>query len=171
MQTKDQKKQLVKDLTEELKSSKAVVFSDFKGLTVKNMTALRKELREKDVSFQVLKKTLLNLVFKDAKVEMDAQKMEGQIAVAISQKDEAGAARIIAKMAETSGNLKIVGGMLDKNILSKAEVEALSKLPGKEELLAQLVRTFNAPISGLVNVMAGNIRNFVQVLKAIGEAK
>lgn len=171
MQTKEQKKKIVKDLAEKLKSSKAVVFSDFKSLSVKNLTALRRELREKDVDFQVLKKTLITIALKDAGIEMDAKKLEGQIAVAISAGDEVEAAKIIAKAAKANENLKIVGGLIGKNVLSGQEVLVLSKLPGKEEMLARLVGTINAPVSGFVNVLAGNLRGLVQVLKAVGESK
>ena len=171
MQTKIQKKELVKDLAEKIKASKAVVFSDFKGLSVKNMTALRKELMAKGVSFQVLKKTLLTIALKDAEIDMDARKLEGQIAVAVSKEDEVEAAKIIAKMAKANENLKILGGLLGKDILSQEEVTNLAKLPGKKEMLGRLVGTLNAPVSGFVNVLAGNLRGLVQVLKAIGEIK
>ncbi len=171
MQTKAQKIELVKNLAEKLKNSKAVVFSDFKGLTVKNMTELRSELSQKGVDMKVIKKTLLTIALKDAGVELDATKFEGQIAVAVAREDEVEAAKIIAKMARLNENLKIVGGLLGKKILSKEEVVALSKLPSKEEMLGRLVGTLNAPISGFVNVLAGNLRGLVQVLKAVGESK
>jgi len=97
--------------------------------------------------------------------------MEGQIAVAVSSGDEVEASKIIAKMAKVNENLKISGGILGKKILSREEVMALSKLPSKEELLAKLVGTLNAPVSGFVNVLAGNLRGLVQVLKSISEVK
>jgi len=171
MQTKQQKKELVKDLAQKIKDSKAVVFSDFKGLAVKDMTSLRRELREKDVDLQVLKKTLMTLALKDAGIEMDITKMEGQIAIAVSSNDEVEAAKIIAKAAKVNENLKIAGGVLGNKVLSQEEVVALSKLLSKEELLAKLVGSLKSPISGLANVLAGNMRGLVQVLKAISESK
>ena len=171
MQTKSQKESIVKDLTEKLKNSKAVVFSDYKGLPVKNMMALRKELRKEGIDFNVAKKTLMNRAFKNAKIEVDVEKMEGQLVLAISGTDEVSAAKILAKTAKENENLKIIGGTLGVNFLEKEEVMALSKLPSKDELLAQLVRTINAPVSGFVNVLAGNIRNLMNVLKAVAENK
>ena len=171
MQTRQQKEQLVKDLAEKIKDSKAAVFSDFKGLTVKKLTDLRRELREHGVDFQVLKKTLITIALRDAGIEMDAKNLSGQIAVAVSVGDEVEAAKIIAKAAKANDNLKIVGGLLGKSVLTDEEVVALSKLPGKDELLAKLVGTLNAPVSGFVNVLAGNIRGLVQVLKAVSEVK
>ena len=171
MQTKDQKKQIVADLTEKLKSSKAVVFSDYKGLPVKDMMALRKELRKEKIDFRVTKKTLIGLAFKNAKIDADVKNMEGQLVLAISLEDEIAAAKILAKTAKTNENLKILGGTLGVKFLEKEEIIALSKLPGKDELLAKLVGTINAPVSGFVNVLAGNIRGLVQVLKAVTDNK
>jgi large subunit ribosomal protein L10 len=171
MQSKEQKKKIVNDLAEKIKSAKAVVFSDFKGLKVKDLTKIKKELREAGVSFAVFKKTLISIALKVAKIDLDAKEMEGQIAVSVSRDDEVAAAKIIEKFAKTSENLKITGGILETKIMSIEEVKALAKLPGKDELLTKLVGTLNAPISGFVNVLAGNIRGLVQVLKGISEAK
>jgi large subunit ribosomal protein L10 len=171
MQTRSQKKEIVKALAHEIKESKAVVFSDFKGLSVKNMTALRKELRGQGIDLKVIKKTLINIALKDAGVNMNVKEMEGQIALAISQEDEVMAAKIVAKAAKANENLKIVGGILGKDALSKEEIIALSKLPSKEELLAKFVGTINAPVSGFVNVLAGNLRGLVNVLKAVADSK
>jgi len=169
MQTKEQKAKLISDLAAKLKASKAVVFSDYKGLKVKDMTMLRKELRAEGIDFQVLKKTLMNVAMKEAGIEMDVKKLEGQIVIAISSGDEVMAAKLIAKAAKANENLKIAGGILGTKELSVAEVNALAKLPTKEELLGRLVGTLNAPVSGFVNVLAGNLRGLVQVLKAVSE--
>ena len=170
-QTKVQKEVIVKDLVEKLKSSKAVVFSDYKGLNVKDMTTLRRDLRAEGVDLQVLKKTLMQIALKDAGIEMDVKKLEGQIAIAVSSRDEVAAAKIIAKLAKVNENLKIAGGILGTKELSAEEVNALAKLPSKEELLAKLVGTLNAPVSGFVNVLAGNMRGLVTVLKAVADKK
>lgn len=171
MLTRKQKEKIVKNLAEEIKVAKSVVFSDFKGLPVKDMAVLRRQLREKEVKMQVLKKTLLTIAFKEAGIKINAKELEGQIAVAVSPKDEIEAAKIIARTAKTNKNLKMVGGFLGKNVLSAEEIKALAKLPSKEELLARLVGALNAPVSGFVNVLAGNMRGLVQVLKAISETK
>lgn len=171
MQSKEQKRELVKDLAKKLKDSKAVVFSDYKGLPVKDMTVLRRELKASGIELKVLKKTLISLAMKDAGIEMNVKKLEGQIALAVSGKDEVVAAKIIAKAAKANENLKIVGGILGIKELSAAEVNALAKVLSKEELLAKLAGTLNAPVSGFVNVLAGNLRGLVQALKAISETR
>ncbi len=171
MLNKEQKKDIVKDLVEKIKSSKAVVFSDFKGLSVKDMTNLRGELYENQADFMVVKKTLINIALKEAGIDMDVKKIEGQIALAISQQDEVVVAKILDKVAKANENLKIVAGILGDNVLSDQEVQALAKLPSKEELLAKVVGSINAPVSGFVNVLAGNIRGIVQIIKSISEKK
>lgn len=171
MLTKEQKKQLVKDLTEKFKASKSAVFADFKGLPVKDLSALKKELRSAGVEFKVAKKTLFSLASKEAGVEFDFKKLEGQIAVSFSKEDEIAAPKIVDKFAKTSEHLKISGGFLKSKVLTIEEVKALAKLPSYEEMLAKLVGTLQAPISGFVRVMAGNIQGLVQVLKAVSEKK
>lgn len=171
MISKDQKNELVKNLTQKIKSSKSVVFADFKGLGVKDITELRRELRKSGADLKVIKKTLLNVALKDSGIGLNAKTLEGQIAVAVSQTDEVAPAKIIDKFSKTRENLKLAGGVLGTKILSIEELKALAKLPGKEELLAKLVGTLNAPISGFVNVLAGNLRGLVQVLKAVSEKK
>jgi large subunit ribosomal protein L10 len=169
MQTKDQKKQLVKDLSDKIKSAKSVVFVDFKGLRVKDLALLKKELRKENITFQVLKKTLIQRALEETGAKMKAKDLEGQIAVSVSDRDEVAPAKILATFSKKSENLKILAGILGAKELSADEVKNLAKLQGKNELLANLVGTINAPISGFVNMLAGNIRGLVQVLKAVAE--
>jgi large subunit ribosomal protein L10 len=169
MQTKKQKEEIVKDMTSKAKKAKAVVFSDFKGVKVKDLTALKKDLRKEGVDFKVAKKTLINIAFKEAGIEIDTKEMEGQVAVSISTQDEVAAAKIIEKFSKVNQNLKILGGVLENKLMSIEQVKALAKLPSKEEMLGKLVGTIQAPISGFVNVCAGNLRGLVQVLKGISE--
>jgi len=169
MLKKEQKKEIVKKLAENLKNSKSVVFLDFRGIPVKHLTMLKKELRQEEISMLVTKKTLMNLALKKADIAGDVKKMEGQIALSISQKDEVIPAKIIDKFSKINENLKIVGGILAMKMMSSQEMKALAKLPSKDELRAKLVETLNAPISGFVNVLTGNLRGLMQVLKAISE--
>jgi large subunit ribosomal protein L10 len=172
MLTKQQKIELVKGLTEKIKASKSSVFVDYKGLKVKDATDLKKQLREAAVEYVVVRKTLLDLALKNAGVEnVDIQSMEGQIAVSLSNADEVSAAKIIDKFAKTNQNIKMLGGVLGSQVMNENEVKALAKIPSKEELLSKLVGTLNAPVSGFVNVLAGNLRGLVQVLNAISESK
>jgi large subunit ribosomal protein L10 len=171
MQTRQQKELIAKELVEKLKEAKSVVFSDFKGMTMKDIAKLRKELRSESISFKVVKKTLMDIALKKAGIETSIKGMQGQIAIAISAKDEVAAAKIINNFSKSNKSLKMTGGVLNGAMLSNEEVIALAQLPSKEELLAKFVGTINAPVAGFVRALSGNISGFVRVLKAIAEAK
>jgi large subunit ribosomal protein L10 len=172
MLTKQQKIELVKDLTEKIKVAKTAIFVDFKGLKVKDSTDLKKALRAEGVDYVVVRKTLLDIALKNAGIEeISTKTMDGQVALSLSNTDEVSGAKIIDTFAKTNENIKMLGGVLGKQVMTAAEVKALAKIPSKEELLAKLVGTLNAPVSGFVNVLAGNLRGLVQVLNAIKEQK
>lgn len=172
MLTKNQKIELVNELTEKIKVAKSSVFVDFKGLKVKDLTELKKTLRASGVEYVVVRKTLLDIALEKAGVEGASVKtMEGQVAISMSNTDEVSAAKIIDTFAKTNENVKMLGGVLAAQVMSAQEVKALAKIPSKQQLLGQLVGTLNAPVSGFVNVLAGNLRGLVQVLNAISEVK
>ncbi|MBU1131567.1 50S ribosomal protein L10 [Patescibacteria group bacterium] len=166
--TRQQKEQEVKKMIDELKNSKAVVFTTFDGLNVENNQELRNKLRNERVTYQVSKKTLLKMALKDFEVEgLDIDRLKGSVGVAASADDEVIAAKILANFAKVHEQLTIDGGILEGRYIGKEKVIELSKLPSKLELIAKTVATINAPISGFVNVLAGNLRGLVNVLSAI----
>jgi len=171
MLTKDQKKELVKNLSSKIKDGKVLIFSDYAGTTVGKMKDLRDELRASDSSYKITKKKLIDLALKDAGIEASVLDLEGQIGIAIGKGDEVSAAKVLAKFAKENKNFKILQGVLENKVISDKEVLSLATLPNKDELLAKLVGTINAPISGFVNALAGNLKNLVGVLKAIGDTK
>ncbi len=159
-------------MAESAKEAKALVFSDFKGVSVKDISAIRGELRKSGSRFQVLKKTLLNIALRDAGIAVDARKLEGQVGVAFST-DEVSAAKVIADYIKANKDLKlsIVGGALEGKALSADEVKALAKLPSKDELRGILAGTLQAPIAGFVRALSGNLSGLVRVLSAVAEKK
>ena len=170
--SKIQKQEIFRDLNEKIKKSKSVVFAGFNSLGVKDNEILRSKLREEDSEYYVAKKTLLDLALKENKIEVDTKSLEGKVAAIFSYEDEVASAKILGnflKDKEKEGKIFFLGGVLDGRFLSRVEVEALSKLPSKNELYAKLLGSLNAPVSGFVNVMAGNLRSLVGVLKAISE--
>lgn len=172
MLTKNQKIELVKELSEKIKGAKSTVFVDYKGLQVKESTELKKSLRAAGAEYIVVRKTLLDIALSGAGIEgANIKSMEGQVAISLSNTDEVSAAKIIDTFAKTNPNVKMLGGTLGVQVMTAAEVKALAKVPSKEQLLGQLVGTLNAPISGFVNVLAGNLRGLVQVLNAVKEQK
>jgi len=138
---------------------------------VAKMKNLRDELRKNDSSYKITKKKLIELAFKNAGIETDVKNMEGQIGVAIGNADEVSAAKVLANFSKENENFKILQGVLENKVISGEEVIALSKLLSRGELLSKLVGLINAPVSGFVNALAGNLRNLVGVLKVIGDTK
>jgi len=148
-----------------------MIFSDYTGTSVAKMKNLRDELRKNDSSYKITKKKLIELAFKNAGIETDVKNMEGQIGVAIGNADEVSAAKVLANFSKENENFKILQGVLENKVISGEEVIALSKLLSRGELLSKLVGLINAPVSGFVNALAGNLRNLVGVLKVIGDTK
>lgn len=172
MQNKAQKETIVKAAAEKAKDAKAIVFANFKGVSVKDITVIRRELMKNGSSWQVFKKTLLDRALKDAGIAVDARSLDGQVGVAFSS-DEVTAAKVLAdfKRANKDSTLEIVGGALGQAALSIQAVKALALLPSRDELRAKLVGTLQAPIAGFVRTLSGNITGLVRVLGAIEKQK
>ncbi len=166
-QTKEQKQKVLKALKEKIAKQKAIFFVDFAGLKVKDMSDLRKKIRGVDGEFKVAKKTLMGIAFKDAKIDIDAKKLPGELALVLGYKDEASPAKLIWETSSRNQNLKILGGFMNNKLMTKEEVEFLAQLPGRDELLAKLVASFASPMSGFLNVLQGNIKGIVYVLTRI----
>ncbi len=172
MTTKEQKKETIKNLSDRFSKSKAIVFLGFQGLSAKDNIELRKKLRGENVDYKVAKKTLIKKGLEDAKVLGDNDlDLEGSVAVAVGYDDEVAPARLSSEYSKTNKKLKLLGGFIATKYMDAKEIKALALLPGKDQLRAQLVGTINAPVSGFVNVLAGNMRGLVNVLKAAGEKK
>lgn len=157
--TREQKSVVMERLTQSFKGAKSVTFADYKGLTVPQADALRAKAREAGVEYIVAKKTLLTRAAKEAGYELDAKVMPGMLGAAFSAEDEVAPAKVLGDMGKTT-SLTLVGGIFEGTFVPKEKVEALSKLPGKLELLAMLVGTLNG-VPGA----------FVRALNAIREQK
>jgi len=169
--TKNQKNEVVKDLTENLKKSKMVVLTDFKGLKVKDVTELRRELSNNKSACQVVKKTMMNLAFKEAGINYDASDLPGNIIGLSFDYDESLApVKIVAGFGKTHDKMAILGGIYQNAFLTAAEVKTLATLPNREQLLGQLLGTMKGPITGFVTVISGNMRGLLQVLNARRES-
>lgn len=166
--TKDQKKQIIEDLKNNLQRQTSVVFVNYKGLRVKDIFALRKILKKEGIDFCVVKKTLIDLSLKGAGLgNISARNLEGQIALAFGYSDEAGPAKHLYNFSKINKSLKLLGGILMKNFIDETGILGLAKLPSKQELLAQAARALNAPLSGLVRILNGNITGLINVLGRI----
>jgi len=159
--TKSQKQKIVEDLKEKIARQKAMIFVDFTGLKVKDLSNLRKKLRTADNEIKVVKKTLLGSAFRERDFKIDIEKLKGELAIVFGFKDGLSLAKMIYQFAEANPNLKILGGFFEKKFREAEEIITLAQLPTREELLAKLVGTIFAPVSNFVNVLQGNIKGLL----------
>ncbi len=170
--TKQQKELDVKQLKDRLGKIKAAVFTNFDGLSVKEATELRNELRARGIEYTVVKKTLLKVALKQAGLDnISIDEYRGGLGMAFGYEDEIAPAKTLYTFAKTHPALKLIGGIYNKQAMNKAEVLQMANLPSKEELLSKLVWLLNYPMSGLVTVLSGVMKNFVYALQAIKDKK
>jgi large subunit ribosomal protein L10 len=162
---------MVDEIQERLTKVQGAVVTDYRGLNAGEMTALRKELREAGIEFKVLKNTLTILAAEKAEMNDLIPLLTGPTAFAFGYDDPVAAAKIISEFAKKNKNLEIKGGILEGAVLDPAGVESLADLPSREVLLAMVMRAMQGPLSGMVNVLQGNIRNLVYALEAVRKQK
>ncbi len=170
--TRVKKAEILKELVDTMKDAKSVVFADFQGLSVKELKALRKQMREKGVSYKVAKKTLISIAAKEnGYPEIPDELLAGPIGAAFSMEDEISAAKIIHQFSKKYTNLKLRGALLEGRVLSISETMALATLLSKEELISKLIYLVKYPIQGFHGVLNNTLAGFVRVLDAIKEQK
>lgn len=167
----EKKKQTVAELTEKLKTATAGVFVDYCGLSVAEDTQLRNEFRKAGVEYAVVKNTMTRFAANQVGFEALDPILNGPSALALSFSDVVAPAKIISEFAKKHEKLEIKAGFVEGKIIDIKEVKALAALPSKEVLIAQVLSGFNAPISGFVNVLNGNLRGLAVALNAIAEQK
>ncbi len=165
-----EKKVIVEELAKKL-SAPSGVFVDYKGITVAEDTVLRRDLRAAGVDYSVVKNTLTRLAAKEVGLDGLDEILNGTTALAVSTTDMIAPAKILSKFAKDNEKFTIKMGFVEGKVITPAEVDALAQLPSKEELIAKALGGLNAPISGFVNVLNGNLRGLVVALKAIAEKK
>ena len=167
----NEKKQIVAELTETLKNAQAGVLFDYRGLTVDEDTKLRNDLRAAGVTYHVVKNTLTRFASKEVGLDELDPVLHGPTALAVSSTDAIAPAKVLAKFAKDNDVVSIKAGFVDGKVIDVKGVEELAKLPSKEELIAKLMGSLNAPVSGVVNILQGNIRAMAIALNAYAEKK
>lgn len=148
----ESKKQVVAELNEKITNATAGILVDYQGLTVEEDTNLRRKLREAGVEYKVIKNTLINLALEGTGLEDLRGCLEKPTAIALSS-DEVAAAKVIGDFSKSNDKLEVKMGFLDGAVMSKDEVIALGKIPGRETLIAQAVCGINSPLTKLVVVL------------------
>jgi large subunit ribosomal protein L10 len=164
--TKIQKVKIVEELTEDLKRQKSLVLVSIAGLKVKDLSGLRRKIKEVGGKLKVVKKTLLKLAFEKMKLKLP-EDLTGEVALVFSFGDEILPIKRIFEFSKENENLKILSGIFEGKILEKEKIIEIAELPTRDELLARLVGSISAPISNFINVLQGNIKGLIQVLTQV----
>jgi len=170
--SRDRKKTLIAEYRQQYAESAGVVFADYSALTVAQMQVLRRRAREQNGRVFVVKNTLLNGVLKEAQMESPEGLLTGPTIIAFCHQDVPPLAKLFrdyAKEMTEEGHFIVKGGLLEGRFLSVAETLTVADLPTRDELLAQVLRTINAPATQAVGVVASGIRQVLNVIKAYAD--
>ena len=147
------KQPVVAEISEAVKDAQSVVLVDYRGLTVEQDTALRKQLREAGVTYKVYKNTMMNFAFKGTDFEALAPYLEGPSAIAISTTDATAPARELANFAKTADKLEIKAGVVEGTFYDASGMQAVATIPSRDELLSKLLGSLQSPITNLARVL------------------
>lgn len=168
-----QKEQTVAGLREIIAASKGAILTDYRGLTVADVTNLRKKLRENKAEYHIVKNTLFKLAL-GTEISPELEKLlVGPTAIVFAQEDIVAPAKAVLDfvVAARKPEVKVKGGYLDGKVYDVAQVTAISKLPPREQIVAQLIGTLNGPVSSLVGTLDGILGEFVRTIQSIADKK
>lgn len=164
--TRQQKEQIVQDLKDKLSRAKALIFADYKGLTMKQLSDLRSKLTDVQGEFTITKNTLLQRSLPTS-YQLPATDLQGPTATLFAYDDEISPVKLLVKALKDAGLGKIKLGFLGNQSLSESKILQLASLPTKDELWGQTVAVLAAPLQSMVSVLQGNLRNLVYALSQI----
>lgn len=164
MLTKQQKIELLENLKNDI-SNPAIVFVNYRGLKVAEISDLRGQLHAAGMGLTVSKNTLLRRALSDAGVEVPAEILDEPLAYVKGAEDEVSVSKLVNTFGTSHENIEIMGGLVGGQFVTADQVKYLATLPGRDELYAKVVGSIAAPLSGMVAVLGGNLRGLVSVLK------
>ncbi len=165
------KSKVVDELKEKISRSNLVVITDYLGYSVKQMTELRKKLRAEDAEMTVVKNTLIERAVVASGLDDLKGHLKGPTVVVLGYKDTVTPLKVLVKFVKDAEKGAIRVGAVDKKVFGSKDLEAISKLPSREILIAKVVGGLQSPISGFVNVLQGPVRKLVYALDAIKAKK
>ena len=160
MMNKEQKKSYIADMTNQFENSKAVMVTHYQGLTMPQLDELRTQMREHGIIFKITKNKITKLALEKTKCKELSNLFTGPTAVAFGE-DAIMSARILSKFAKDNENLKVIGGLMDNEILDQAGVEKVANLPTLDEARANIIGILNASASKIVSILLAQDRKSV----------
>ena len=171
MKTREQKAQEVSELSEQIGKASNAFLIDFKGITVPQVTELRKQVRQANSGYVVVKNTLALIALKDSPIINMKEQFSGPTAIAYNSTDAVVLAKALTKFAKDVPAVQFKGALLNGQVVPANEIQNIANLPSREELVAKLLFMLQSPIRGLVTVLQANIRNIAVVLDQIAKQK
>jgi large subunit ribosomal protein L10 len=168
---RDDKAQAISEFNESIGKATNAFLIDFKGITVPQVTELRKQVRETGSEYVVVKNTLALIAVKDSPLKTLEKQFTGMTAVAFNRTDAVALAKALTKFAKDVPTVQFKGAMLNGQIVPAAEIQNIANLPTRAELVSKLLFVLQSPIRGLVTVLNANIRNLAVVLDQIAKQK
>lgn len=168
---RNEKAQAISEASEGIGKATNAFLISFKGITVPQVTELRKQVRETGSSYVVVKNTLALIGVKDSPLTKLSEQFKGETAVAYNASDAVALAKALTKFAKDVPAVQFKGAMLGGQIVPTAEIQNIANLPSREELIAKLLYLMQHPIRGLAVVLNGTMRNFAVVLDQIAKQK
>ncbi len=168
---KNQKVEVINNLKDKFQRAKGVIMTEYKGLSVNDITELRGKLQNIACEYKVVKNTLTRLAIGEMGIEGLKDFLNGPTAIAFEYGDTVTPAKIIYDFQREHENLKVKVGVLGKKILSQTDIKSLASLPSRDVLISLVLARMKLPISGMVNVLGAPLRKLVNVLDAISKQK
>lgn len=167
--SKQRKEEILDNYKTWLDKSRAIIVTEYKGLSVKDLDQLRQKMRDNGGEFHIVKNTLGKKLIQDAGYALDENMFTGSTAIGFAFEDAPGLAKAISEYANSSEFVKIKGGYLADSLMNASQVKALADLPPLPVVRAQLLGMLNAPASKLVRTLAEPGRQIAAVIKAFSE--
>lgn len=162
---------VVEDVKQRLAQSKAIVVTDYRGMTVAEMTDLRNKLRAEGVQYKIIKNRLAKIALRDSGMDTLDDLLKGTTAIAFGLKDPIGPAKVLTAYAKENEKLKILGGLMDNNRLDLAAIGQLATMPSREVLLARLLGSITSPVQKLAFGLNQTVAKIVYALDAVARKK
>lgn len=171
MSTKAFKSDKVAQIKEKVEKAQVAIVTEYQGMSVEEITKLRRALQQEDGDYMVTKNTLAKLAIKDTNYELLADLLTGPIAIAFGYGDQVMPAKALAKFIKETEKGKIVGAVLDGKLLSAEEAKALASLPSKQEIYAKMLGCINSPASGIANSINAVMSSLTRAMAAVRDQK
>ena len=168
---REEKATSIAELREKLGDARGAVLTDFRGLSVAELTELRTLLRKNAVEYKVVKNTLAKLAVKETGLAELAPYLEGPTGIAISRGNPVAASKAVTTWAKGRQSFSVKGGIVEGRVVGPREIADLADLPPREVLLARMAGAFQAPLAGLVQVLSASLRGLANVLEQVRQRK